>query len=517
MGLDIPGTPRGPGAIDAEMMWENASVHVQWHGTLYLTAPAASSRPGKDKENGMHKFFVIDTNVLLHNNSAVTAFADNTVVLPMTVIEELDKFKTKNDELGRNARAVIRYIDRVREEEEAYARNEARDPETLTGGITHNEEGGKLMIVEDDHLEATPGLERDMPDNRILRAAVHIQLTNQDEDVILVSKDLNLRIKAAVVGIEPQDWEQDKTHPDELYNGFREQTVDGAAIDEFYREGTLTLKGESLLPNEFVVLTAVGNASQSAIARAAGTHAVVPINKNWGKTYGITGRSAEQRMALQLLMDPAVKLVSLVGSAGTGKTLLALAAGLEALRIDDSAMKNGHDMYYGYEKILVTRPIIPMGKDIGYLPGSKDKKMANWMQPVFDNLSFLMHVGPGGGKQTVGKAADRKVQELIADDLIELEALTYIRGRSIAKQYIVVDEAQNLTPHEIKTIVSRAGEGTKIVLTGDPYQIDNPYLDASSNGLIYCVERMKHLALFGHVTLKKAERSELAAAAASVL
>jgi PhoH-like ATPase len=222
-------------------------------------------------------------------------------------------------------------------------------------------------------------------------------------------------------------------------------------------------------------------------------------------------------MALQLLLDPAVKLVALVGSAGTGKTLLALAAGLEAIRVDDAALRNGLDLPYGYEKILVTRPIIPMGKDIGYLPGSKDRKMANWMQPIFDNLSFLMHVGPGGGKQTVGKAADRKVQELLSDDLIELEALTYIRGRSIARQYIVVDEAQNLTPHEIKTIVSRAGDGTKIVLTGDPYQIDNPYLDQSSNGLMYCVERMKQLPLFGCVVLQRAERSELAAAAASSL
>ena len=465
----------------------------------------------------MHKFFVIDTNVLLHTHIALEAFADNTVVLPMTVIEELDRFKTKSDELGRNARAVIRYIDRVREEEEAYARNEGREPETLTEGITHNDDGGKLMIIEDEHLEPTQGLERDMPDNRILRAAVHIQLANPESEVLLVSKDLNLRIKAAVVGIEPVDWEQDKVNADELYQGFRHISVSGDAIDALYAEGKTELKGVELKPNEFTVLTASGNESQSAVARAVSEREVAMINKGWNKAYGISGRSVEQRMALQLLMDPSVTLVTLVGSAGTGKTLLALAAGLESLRVDDNALKNGTDLPYGYEKILVTRPIIPMGKDIGYLPGSKDKKMASWMQPVFDNLSFLMHVGPGGGKQTVGKAADRKVQELLSDDLLELEALTYIRGRSIAKQYIVVDEAQNLTPHEVKTIVSRAGDGTKIVLTGDPYQIDNPYLDASSNGLIYCVERMKQLRLFGHVLLKKAERSELAAAAAQYL
>ncbi len=465
----------------------------------------------------MHKFFVLDTNVLLHSQSAIQSFADNTVVLPMTVIEELDRFKTKTDELGRNARAVIRYIDRIREEEEAYARNEGREPESLTRGIPHNDAGGKLMVVEDAHLEPTPGLERDMPDNRILRAAVHIQLENQDEDVILVTKDLNLRIKAAVAGIEPQDWERDKVRENELYTGFRENPAGKEEIDAFYKDGELRLPGTELLPNEFVILTNRTNPSQSAIGRASGQDKIVGLNKNWTKIYGVSGRSAEQRMALQLLMDPEVKLVSLVGSAGTGKTLLALAAGLEAMRLDDNALKSGAEMPFGYEKMLVTRPIIPMGKDIGYLPGSKDKKMSNWMQPVFDNLSFLRHVGPGGGKQTVGKAADRKVQELLDDDVVDMEALTYIRGRSIAKQFIVVDEAQNLTPHEIKTIVSRAGEGTKIVLTGDPAQIDNPYLDASSNGLVYAVARMKHLKLFGHVTLKKAERSELAAAAAANL
>ena len=465
----------------------------------------------------MRKFFVIDTNVLLHTSIALEVFADNTVVLPMTVIEELDRFKSRTDELGRNARAVIRYIDRVREEEEAYARNEGREPETLTNGISHNDQGGKLMVIEDERLEPTQGLERDMPDNRILRAAVHIQLEHPENEVILVSKDLNLRIKAAVVGIEPADWERDKVNTDEMYEGFRSMHVGKDTIDGFYRDGKATLKAVELMPNEFVVMTATGNESQSAIGRAVSQTEVAQLNKAWGKAYGISGRSAEQRMALQLLLDPSVKLVGLVGSAGTGKTLLALAAGLEALRVDDAALKNGTELPFGYEKILVTRPIIPMGKDIGFLPGSKDQKMSSWMQPIFDNLSFLMHVGPGGGKQTVGKAADRKVQELLADDLIDLEALTYIRGRSIARQYIVVDEAQNLTPHEVKTIVSRAGEGTKIVLTGDPYQIDNPYLDQSSNGLIYCVERMKHLRLFGGVVLKRAERSTLAAAAAEFL
>lgn len=470
----------------------------------------------------MRKFFVLDTNVLLHTSDALHAFADNTVVLPMTVIEELDNFKTKSDELGRNARAAIRSIDRIREEEEAYAHNEGREPEKLAEGITCNERGGKIMVIEDSNLDSVvPGLERDIPDNRILRAAVKLNTENPDIPVVFVSKDLNLRIKAAVVGIDPVDWEQDKVREDELYNGWREVRTSSAVLNELYSEGKAVLPGQEMLPNEFAVVTASDNHSQSAIARSTNNRAdpgeVANVSKANPKVYGVSGRSVEQKMALQLLMDPEVKLLTLVGSAGTGKTLLALAAGLEAMRQDDAALKAGRDLPYGYEKILITRPIIPMGKDIGYLPGSKDRKMANWMQPVFDNLSYLMHVGPDGGRHMIGKAADHKVQELLNDDIIEMEALTYIRGRSIARQYIIVDESQNLTPHEVKTIVSRAGEGTKIVLTGDPSQIDNPYLDISSNGLIHCVERMKRLPLFGHVMLKKAERSELAAAAAANL
>lgn len=463
------------------------------------------------------KYFVLDTNILLHNASALEAFADNVVVLPMTVIEELDRFKTHSDELGRNARACIRYIDGLRVEEEAYANNYHRKPETLVTGI-ENKAGGRLMVIGPAHFRGGPdtdSLDDNVPDNRILRAAK--QLLDQGKPTILVTKDLNLRIKASLLGIEPQDWETDKVDADDLYSGFSDIPVTGAMIDEFYAQGGLELSGLNLYPNEFVILTAAENPSQSAIGRASGQSGVVPISKRRERAYGISGRSAEQRMALQLLLDPEVKMVTLVGSAGTGKTLLALAAGLEALHADDQSFKEGKKTSYNYEKMLVSRPVIPMGKDIGYLPGSKDKKMAHWMQPIFDNLSFLVQAVGGGGKHLSGKAADRKVQELLSDDLVELEALTYIRGRSISRQYIVVDEAQNLTPHEVKTIVSRAGEGTKIVLTGDPDQIDNPYLDSSSNGLSYAVERMKRLSLFGHVTLKKAERSALAAAAAKEL
>lgn len=459
----------------------------------------------------MHKHFVIDTNVLLHTRYALEAFADNYAVLPMTVIEELDRFKTKTDELGRNARAVIRYIDGLREEEEAYARNEGREPLSLVDGIP-NRAGGRLMVLPDAHLEPHAELRDDIPDNRILRAVIH--LAAREEKAILVTKDLNLRIKASIVGIETQDWKQDKVDIDDMYAGFREMAGPGSSIDMFYSAGRLKLPGLGLMPNEFVVLTAAGNPSQSALGRAAGHDEIVPIDKNRSRAYGVSGRSVEQRMALQLLLDPNVKLVTLVGGAGTGKTLLALAAGLEALRLDEQA--DGKAVY-NYDKLLVTRPVVPMGRDLGYLPGSKDEKLSQWMQPIFDNLAFLMQNGPRGGEHTVGKVVDRMVKDLFDNDLVELEALTYIRGRSISKQYIVVDEAQNLTPHEVKTIVSRAGDGAKIVLTGDPQQIDNPYLDASSNGLTYTVERLKRQAIFGHVTLKKSERSDLAALAASEL
>lgn len=460
------------------------------------------------------KYFVIDTNILLHTRFALEAFEDNIVVLPMTVIEELDRFKTKPDELGRNARAAIRYIDGLREEEEAYAKNNGVEAANLVNGIS-NHAGGKLMVLPESDLETPDAFKADVPDNRILRAAAHFK--KRGEKVILVTKDLNLRIKASIIDIEPQDWKADRVDTDELYSGFRDLPAAKEAVDEFYAEGGIKLPGLDLHPNEFVVLTAGENHSQSAIGRADGPESVAKINKNWERAYGIAGRSVEQRMALQLLLDPEVAMVTLVGGAGTGKTLLALAAGLEAIRLDDQALKSNGELPYNYEKMLVTRPVIPMGKDIGYLPGNKDKKMAHWMQPVFDNLTFLMQAGPGAGKHTTGKVADRKVQELLDDDMVELEALTYIRGRSIARQYIIVDEAQNLTPHEIKTIVSRAGEGTKLVLTGDPSQIDNPYLDASSNGLTYAVERMKRLGLFGHITLRRAERSPLSAAAAKEL
>ncbi len=438
----------------------------------------------------MKKYFVIDTNVLLHNSEAITSFADNIVVLPMTVIEELDNFKSHSDELGRNARGVVRQLDALR-------------VRGKLGQGVKMENGGILQIVAEHNLESTAGLDMHVPDNRILMVAYN--LLKAGNIVIFVSKDINARLKADALGIGVMDFEKQKINFDELYTGHRQIEVPSNIIDTFYKDKEVEVEGFDLLPNEFVLLTDETNPKHTALTRVdKSSNNLIRLNPNVDSVWHIKAKSKEQRMALELLMDPEIELVTLVGQAGTGKTLLAIAAALESV----IGQKR-------YDRVLVSRPIIPMGKDIGYLPGNKDEKLSNWMQPIFDNLTFLLGHGemPENGDASIKKKIDKMMQE----NLLELEALTYIRGRSIPNQYVIVDEAQNLTPHEVKTIISRAGEGTKMVLTGDPYQIDNPYLDSSSNGLTYTAERMKGHALHGHVTLRKSERSGLAAAAAELL
>lgn len=436
----------------------------------------------------MRKYFVLDTNVLLHNAEAIDCFEDNTVILPMTVIEELDSFKSHNDELGRNARMVIRRLDKL------------RSKGRLGEGVKM-ENGGIMKIIAEKDNMIDPGLDMSAPDNRILGVAYTLHL--QGNKVIFVSKDINARLKADALGIGVMDFERQKVNFDDLYSGQREIRVQGEVIETFYQNKSLTLEGE-FLPNQFVVLLDEADEKHSALAKAQKTGELVPLNQQSENVWRIHPRSKEQRMAFELLLDPAVELVTMVGQAGTGKTLIALAAGLELIMHGDI-----------YDRILVSRPVIPMGKDIGYLPGDKDEKLQYWMQPIFDNLYYLMggtHVN-NGEEQTIRQ----KVDKLFKEHLVEIEALTYIRGRSIPNQFVIIDEAQNLTPHEVKTIISRAGEGTKMVLTGDPYQIDNPYLDSSSNGLTYAAERLKGQALHGHITLHKSERSHLAAVAADYL
>jgi len=436
----------------------------------------------------MKKFFVLDTNVLLHNSEAISSFMDNTVVLPMTVLEELDKFKKNNDELGRNARQVIRRLDSLRQKG------------SLGQGVVMDNGGTLRITVEKESIEGTC-MDLSVPDNRIIATAYN--LYKKGERVIFVSKDINVRLKADALGIEVKDFEKEKADYDTLYTGWKQLQVTAEVIDVMYEQGEIVLTGAELLGNEFVHLVDEGNPKHSGLGRALAPDLVRSLNPAYESAWKVQPRSKEQRMALELLMDPAVALVTLIGQAGTGKTLLALAAGMNATLNNSS-----------YEKMLVSRPVIPLGRDIGYLPGTKDEKMKLWMQPIFDNLSYLMGLSHNGNSD---ETTPQLVNRLIRDEKIELEALTYIRGRSISKQFVIIDEAQNLTPHEVKTIISRAGEGTKIVMTGDPEQIDNPYLDASSNGLSYTVERLKGRETCGHVTLSKSERSHLSSLAAEYL
>lgn len=439
----------------------------------------------------MKKYFVLDTNVLLHNADSLHAFADNVVVLPMMVIEELDKFKNRTDELGANARQVIRQLDALR----------------LLGRITEGVpmgNGGELMIHAAPARCDESELDMQVADNRIL--AVACALKQSGEKVIFVSKDINARLKADIMGIEVMDFEKQKVNIDELYRGQREISVPAEVINEFYRHKQAPSEGLELMPNEFVLMRDEADEKHTALARCVNGGLLVALHDEYETVWGVRARSKEQRMTFELLLDPAVQLVTLVGQAGTGKTLLALAAALECVL-----------SFKRYDRILVSRPIIPLGKDLGYLPGDKDDKLSHWMQPIFDNLSYLMADGGKRKEHEANESAKQKVDKLLQSHLVELEALTYIRGRSIPSQFVIVDEAQNLTPHEVKTIISRAGEGTKMVLAGDPYQIDNPYLDSSSNGLSYAVERLKHQKIHGHVTLTKSERSALAAVAADFL
>ncbi len=435
------------------------------------------------------KTFVLDTNVLLHNHSALTSFADNKVVVPMVVLEELDRFKNHNDELGRNARQAIRTLDAL------------RVAGSLRSGVPL-ESGGELRVTP---LQDVSGDLLDLPltaaDNHILGVAY--ALARQGEPVIFVSKDINARVKADALGLIAEDFEKQTVNFETFYAGWRDLPVSKEIIDRFYAEKGLAL-GElcltvPLAPNEFVMLRDQGNPKHTAVTRHDPVEGrLVSLVSDFSKVWNIAPRSIEQRMALELLLDESVRLVTLVGRAGTGKTLLALASGLEL-------MLKSHT----YEKMLVSRPIMPMGKDIGYLPGDKDEKLTNWMLPIFDNLKYLL-----SGKR---RPVETTVEQLLRDGTVSLEALTYIRGRSISSQFLVVDEAQNLTPHEVKTIISRAGENTKLVLTGDPYQIDNPYLDSSSNGLVFAAERLKDSQLVGHMVLSKSERSDLASLAAERL
>lgn len=437
------------------------------------------------------KYFILDTNVLLHDPQALFKFQENAIIIPITVIEELDRFKKDMNETGRNARSFSRILDTMRE------KGSLADGVAMPGGGIL-----KVELCENNALNSMPKeLQDDKGDNRILAVAQATHERFPNETVIFVTKDTNLRIKADAIGLVAEDYESDKVDIQELYAGARSIGTAADSIDRFYGQGWID-PPEGLLPNEFAMLVDELNSGHTALCRFdAAQGKVVPVRKVPKEgIWSIYPRNREQQYALDALMDDNVKLVSLVGKAGTGKTLLAIAAGLHKVAEENV-----------YNRLLVSRPVFPLGKDLGFLPGDIEEKLTPWMQPIFDNVELLI-----SGHESE-KRHSKGYKELMAMGLLDIEPLTYIRGRSIPNQYLIVDEAQNLTPHEIKTIVTRAGEGTKIVLTGDPYQIDNPYVDSSSNGLSYLVERFKNEQISAHVTLTRGERSELAELAANLL
>ena len=441
----------------------------------------------------MKKNFVLDTNVLLHDPRSIFSFDDNNVVVPIYVIEEIDNFKRDLSSLGRNARQVARLLDEFREQGR------------LREGVPIGPGKGSIRVLFSER-QLPPELRNghSTTDDRILAVALDLRDREAQLPIVFVSKDTNLRIRADALGLHTEDYDAEGVALDELWSGVGELSVGPEAVDEFYAHGLVPLPqgAGAPPPNEFVVLRDQGNPQHSAVGKySAVRQAYVPLIKTSKEgTWGIRPRNKEQAFALDLLLNDEVRLVTIVGKAGTGKTLLAIAAGLHKT-MEESV----------YQKLLVSRPIFPLGRDIGYLPGDVEEKLNPWMQPIFDNVEYLMNLSRSE------KKSGRGYHELMDLGILEIEPLTYIRGRSIPNQFMIVDEAQNLTPHEVKTIITRVGDGTKIVLTGDPYQIDNPYVDQTNNGLIHVVNRFKSERLAGHITMSKGERSPLAELAANLL
>ena len=437
----------------------------------------------------MKKNYVLDTNVLIHDPKAIFKFEDNDLVIPIYVIEEIDQFKREGTERGRNCRHFARTLDELRETSKGH----------LSEGVPLGEGMGMLRVaVPSTRGDLPVALDHSAQDHAILKTALDVRDRDRTRPTIFITMDTNLRIRADALGMESETYENSRVAIEELDTGIVDLNVDKGDVDAFFQNGQLVPKSNGLQPNACIVLKDVESNNHTALGRYDSTkQSIIPLRVPREGVMGIRPKNKEQAFALDLLLDDAIRLVTLVGKAGTGKTLMALAAGLKKV-VEEGT----------FTRMLVSRPVMPLGRDLGYLPGDVDEKLNPWMQPIFDNLEFLYSQGKRDGSG---------FHELIEGGLVQVEPLTYIRGRSLPHQYLIVDEAQNLTPHEIKTIITRAGEGTKIVLTGDPHQIDNPYVDSASNGLSVVSDRFRNEKLAGHIVMSKGERSALAELAANLL
>lgn len=460
----------------------------------------------------LDKIYILDTNVLLHDPKAIFSFEKSMVALPIVVLEELDAFKTETTQRGYNSRQVIRFLDNLREKG------------SLRDGVELDNGGILQVLFLPDLKECVFPLSQDILDNQILMTAYCLKQSGKD--VRFISKDINARVKSDVLGISAFDYIKDTVSREKVYKGWVSVQVPAIQLKKQVPDDLEEIAKEyKLVPNEFVLLESKNNPFNYVIFRYLGNNKFIPVTTPELK-WPLEPRNAHQLMALDLLFDPSVQLVTLVGSAGTGKTFLALLAGLHKVLVE-----------HEYEKILVTRPLIPLGPDIGYLPGDIREKLHSWMQPIYDNMDFISHSANIATQMGIYKEEKRpnipgklkhknrpsqqkivpSLDELIREGKISLEAITYMRGRSIPYQFILIDEVQNLTPHEVKTLITRVGEGSKIILAGDPYQIDSPYLDFSSNGLVVATSKFMGQPIFGSVFLEISERSELSRLASELL
>lgn len=456
----------------------------------------AKTTNGKGKKD--RKFYLLDTSVLLHSPEALFSFGSNDVVLPLVVLDELDNFKKGSMELNRNARWVISHLDELRRQGPVCDGVNLETGGTLRVDVDYAQKSEKLIPAGFSHNV----------DNRILATALGIRQDNPQRKVVIVTKDINMRVKAEALGLLAEDYRHDQiVELSEMFAGHRDVECTDKVLDELYERQFISVErlnlqdNNPLSPNEFVML----QASHTALTRYDGVAQELRLLRDMrSDVWGLRPLNREQRFALDVLLDDQIPLVTLAGKAGTGKTILAIAAGLQKVCNDKV-----------YRRLSIYRPVIPMGRDIGYLPGTEQEKLLPWMQPIYDNLEFLLSETGGNGNSK--KSGTSRLDYLLDANILDIRALAYIRGRSLPQQYIIVDESQNLTPHEAKTIITRAGQGTKLVFTGDPYQIDHPYLDSTSNGLTHIVEKFKDHSIAAHVTLLKGERSPLAELASIVM